>query len=67
MVDPPWPPTPMPHTRPRWLMVSLIIAISLVLLGILVAILAGGEHGPSRHLPGGDNAGAHVPPVQHRA
>jgi hypothetical protein len=63
MADPPRPDS-KPHTRPRWLKVSLIVAIVVVLLVVLVALVAGGEHGPGRHLSGGDNLGGHTPPVQ---
>lgn len=34
---------------PRWVKVSGIIFIAVVLLLIAVAILSGGEHGPGRH------------------
>jgi hypothetical protein len=40
---------------PRWVKVSGIIAIALVLLVIIVIFTGiGGPHGPSRHLSSGD-------------
>ena len=33
---------------PRWVKVSAIIALALVVL-LLIALLAGGNHGPGRH------------------
>lgn len=47
MTDPP----PYPGA-PRWVKVSGIIAIALVLLVIVVVFTGvGGPHGPGRHLP----------------
>lgn len=38
-----------PHRRPRW--VTVAAAVALVLLVVLVVLwLAGGSHGPGRHL-----------------
>jgi hypothetical protein len=34
---------------PRWVKVSGIIALAIVLL-VLILLLAGGDHGPGRHL-----------------
>jgi hypothetical protein len=34
---------------PRWVKVSGIIALAIVLL-LLIVLLAGGDHGPGRHL-----------------
>ena len=34
---------------PRWVKVSGVIALAIVLL-LLIVLLAGGEHGPGRHL-----------------
>lgn len=40
-----------PPARPKWVKVSL--AAVLVLLAVVVVMaIAGGEHGPGRHLPG---------------
>jgi hypothetical protein len=47
---------------PRWVKVSGIIAIVLVVLFILV-LLVGGGHGPGRHTSSGDparSAGSHT-------
>jgi hypothetical protein len=53
-----------PATRPKmpvWVKVSLIIAAVLVIAFLVIMLTGlGGEHGPSRHLPGGGN-----PPTQH--
>lgn len=57
-----------PPGTPRWVKVSAIAAVVLVLI-LIVMMLAGGEHGPGRHL-GGDEApaagqgegGQHSPP-----
>lgn len=56
---------------PRWVKVFGIIAIAFVLL-LAVALATGlggpGAHGPSRHMPGGEqqvpseDGGGHVPP-----
>jgi hypothetical protein len=64
MADPPSSPVPKPPSTPRWVKVFGIIAI-VVLLVIVVMLIAGGEHGPSRHLQGGVNAVGHTPPGQH--
>jgi hypothetical protein len=40
------------------------IIAAVVVAAIVIVALAGGEHGPSRHTPGGDNGG-HTPSVQH--
>ncbi len=36
---------------PRWVKVGAIVAVVLVLLLVLVMVVAGGEHGPLRHIP----------------
>lgn len=64
MADPTSPPGSQPPPRPRWVKVSAIIAAVLIVGVVLVMALAGGDHGPGRHTPGGDDAG-HTPPVQH--
>jgi uncharacterized membrane protein len=51
MPDPPPSELKRPST-PRWVKVSGIIAVVVVVL-IVVLVLAGGEHGPGRHAPGG--------------
>jgi len=65
MADPPRSPDPKPHSTPRWVKVSGIIAAVVMVAIVILALAGGGEHGPARHLPGGDNGG-HTPPVQHR-
>jgi hypothetical protein len=42
---------------PRWVKVGAIVAVVLVLLLVLAMVVAGGEHGPMRHIPsaGGTN------------
>jgi hypothetical protein len=51
---------PYPGT-PRWVKVSGIIALVLVLLvGIILLTGLGGAHGPGRHLPSGD-----APAIEH--
>jgi hypothetical protein len=37
---------------PRWVKLSLIVVAVLVLLLVIVMLIAGGDHGPSRHAPG---------------
>ena len=36
---------------PRWVKVGAIVAVVLVVLVVLVMLVAGGEHGPLRHIP----------------
>ena len=36
---------------PRWVKVSGIIAILLILLVVITMLISGGEHGPGRHMP----------------
>ncbi len=55
--------TPQPPPRPMWVKVSLVVVL-LVVVVVVVKALAGGEHGPGRHLPGG---GDHSPPVEHNS
>jgi hypothetical protein len=53
MADPP----PYPGT-PRWVKISGIIAITLVLLFFVMKFTGvGGPHGPGRHIPTGDAGG----------
>ena len=47
---------------PRWVKVSAIVGIVLVLLVIIVALTGG--HGPGRHAPFGGH-GAHNPQMEH--
>ena len=34
---------------PRWVKVFVLVAVATALLGVVVMLLAGGEHGPGRH------------------
>ncbi len=68
MVDPPpytdtgvGPGREYPGT-PRWVKVSGIIALVLVLLVVVMLLFGGGNHGPGRHMPSGD-AGSHTLPI----
>lgn len=54
-----------PPVTPRWVKLGAIAAIILVLLAVLVMKMSGGQHGPSRHTPGGGNPGGHTPPAEH--
>jgi hypothetical protein len=46
-----------PPSAPRWVKVSGIIVIILVLLFVILKLTGiGGNHGPGRHLPGGASA-----------
>ncbi len=46
-----------PPRTPRWVRVSGTIAIVLVLLIVILKITGvGGNHGPGRHIPGGEPA-----------
>jgi hypothetical protein len=51
-----------PPGTPRWVKLFAIIA-AVVVVAIVILALAGGEHGPSRHMRGGDGVG-YIPPVQ---
>jgi len=59
-----------PPSTPRWVKVSGIIVIVLILLVGIMMFASGGEHGPSRHVPSasvtesGDTSG-HIPPTEH--
>jgi hypothetical protein len=48
MADPSRYPDSKPETTRRWVKVLVIIAILAVLL-VVVMMVAGGQHGPSRH------------------
>jgi hypothetical protein len=41
-----------PPRMPRWVKLSLIVVAVLVLVVVVVMLIAGGDHGPSRHAPG---------------
>lgn len=57
-----------PPSTPRWVKVSGIIAIVLILLFVIINLTGiGGNHGPSRHMPGAkqieqEAPGDRVPP-----
>ena len=55
--------SPQPPPRPVWVKVSLIVVL-VVVAAVVVMAIAGGEHGPGRHVPGG---GDHTPPVEHNS
>lgn len=44
---------------PRWVKVSGVATLVLVLLVVIVIVASGGNHGPGRHMPSGD-AGVHM-------
>lgn len=50
-----------PPGTQRWVKVSGIIVLVLVLLLVAMMFIGGGEHGPGRHAPPGD-AGGQAPP-----
>lgn len=52
-----------PPPRPRWVKISMIVALVVVAIVVVMAIAGGGEHGPGRHLPGGSDG--HIRPVEH--
>lgn len=63
--DPTSTPEQKPPGAPRWVKTAGIVAAVVIVLGVIVMALAGGDHGPGRHVPGGDNGGGHTPPVEH--
>jgi hypothetical protein len=51
---------------PRWVKVSGIVALVLVVLAVILMVASGGQHGPGRHLPSGapgDPGGLTPPPA----
>ncbi|MFS0577308.1 hypothetical protein AB1K83_16955 [Sporosarcina sp. 179-K 3D1 HS] len=38
-------------STPRWVKVSGIVTIVLVLLVVIIMFVSGGKHGPGRHMP----------------
>lgn len=74
-MDSPQPTEPTPggddeHRTPRWVKGFIIAAVAVVVLVVVVLAIGGDGHGPSRHLPGGDDEttqtpGGHTPPVDH--
>lgn len=55
---------PRPPPRPTWVKALALVAAAIVIAAVLM-LVGGGEHSPSRHLPG-DNGTGHTPPVEHR-
>ena len=53
-----------PPRTPRWVKVFGIIG-AVVVVALVILLIAGGEHGPGRHLPGGGNSRGHTSPVLH--
>jgi len=58
------------HQMPRWVKALVIGAAVAVVLAVAVLVIGSGDHGPSRHLPGGDQnttqtSDGHTPPVEH--
>ena len=48
---------------PRWVKVSAIVALALVVLVVVLLVTGrGGGHGPARHAPGGDGSPGHTGP-----
>jgi len=48
VADPPRGPGTTPPPRPRWLKVSMIVALVIVVVGVILLVTVGG-HGPGRH------------------
>ena len=56
-----------PPGLPRWVLVLAITGAALVLAVVAILLIAGDDHGPSRHTPGNEPAeveepGSHAPP-----
>ena len=51
---------------PRWVKVFGIVALLVVVAVVVLMAVGGGDHGPGRHLPGGDTntptSAGHTPP-----
>jgi len=45
---------------PRWVKLGAIIAVVVILLVVLIMVIAGGEHGPMRHIPSASGTAPHV-------
>lgn len=65
----PNPSEPVAHRMPRWVKGFLIAGLVVLALAV-AAFVVGGSHGPSRHLPGGDepveSSDGHTSPVDQR-
>jgi hypothetical protein len=42
-------PDPYPG-MPRWVKLTAVAILGVIALGIVIALLVGGEHGPARHI-----------------
>ena len=53
---------------PRWVKISAIVAVAVVVVFLVVLLVGSGQHGPARHTPSGpsepapDTAGSHTGP-----
>jgi hypothetical protein len=54
-----------PPGRPKWVRTFAIVAGVVIVILVAAMIISGGEHGPGRHLPGGNNPEGHTAPAQH--
>ena len=61
-----------PPGRPRWVKVSLLVALAIIVLFVVLQFVGGVDHGPGRHTGGDDppssvneDDGGHRPPVDH--
>lgn len=58
------------HRMPRWVKGFIIAAVAAVVVIVAALAIGDGAHGPSRHLPDGDQDTTptperHTPPVDH--
>lgn len=49
---------------PRWVKVSAVVAVVVVLFLGVMALVAGGDHGPGRHVPSGAGDAPGASPMQ---
>jgi hypothetical protein len=56
--------TPVYPGTPRWVKVSGVVVLVLVLLFVITMFAGGGRHGPGRHMPSG-GAGGYTSPIAH--
>lgn len=57
--------TDTPPGLPRWVKLSGIIALVLVVIVLITMFTLGGNHGPGRHLPSG-GAGGFTSPIAYQ-
>lgn len=52
-----------PRGMPRWVKVSLLVVVALIVVAVILNLLdvAPGGHGPMRHIPGGDMPASSAP------